>query len=245
MQQCDALNAQLSDCQMKNMHLEDELARALEQISSLLEENKRIRQLEEEIASMNHSFNEEKNNMLDTIANLQQQQEELIRQKESLEEEMKIAIEQAKNSVTIVAAEEESTEDIMQLRKQLFESESKRRKLHNQLQDLKGNIRVFLRCRPFLAADGEDVYQTKQTNLMLHDDKTSVTVLNPATLGTVGAKPTHQFAFDHVFTPESKQQEVYKEVSDLVQSVLDGYRVCVFSYGQTGSGKVSLLLFMY
>jgi hypothetical protein len=30
---------------------------------------------------------------------------------------------------------------------------------------------------------------------------------------------------------------VFQEVSELVQSSLDGYHVCIMSYGQTGSGK--------
>eukprot|EP01037_Dinobryon_pediforme_P039423 gene39423-48019_t len=45
------------------------------------------------------------------------------------------------------------------------------------------------------------------------------------------------FLFDRVFNMQSSQEEVYKEVSELVQSALDGYRICIMSYGQSGSGK--------
>lgn len=30
---------------------------------------------------------------------------------------------------------------------------------------------------------------------------------------------------------------VYSDTRPLIQSVLDGYNVCIFAYGQTGSGK--------
>ena len=45
------------------------------------------------------------------------------------------------------------------------------------------------------------------------------------------------FEYDRVFHPGSTQEEVFTDVQPLIQSVMDGFNVCVFAYGQTGSGK--------
>ncbi|XP_059138394.1 kinesin-like protein KIFC1 isoform X2 [Peromyscus eremicus] len=123
--------------------------------------------------------------------------------------------------------------------------EMERRRLHNQLQELKGNIRVFCRVRPVLAGEptpspgfllfphGPAGPSDPPTRLSLSrsDDRRSTLTGAPA--------PTtrHDFSFDRVFPPGSKQDEVFEEISMLVQSALDGYPVCIFAYGQTGSGK--------
>ena len=47
------------------------------------------------------------------------------------------------------------------LKNNLLKSEMKRKQLHNQLQDLRGNIRVFVRTRPFLSCDGDEQFCDK------------------------------------------------------------------------------------
>ena len=47
----------------------------------------------------------------------------------------------------------------------------------------------------------------------------------------------YPFNFDKIFRPQTAQAVVFEEVEGLVQSALDGYKVCIFAYGQTGTGK--------
>ncbi|ELA41456.1 uncharacterized protein VICG_01561 [Vittaforma corneae ATCC 50505] len=46
-----------------------------------------------------------------------------------------------------------------------------------------------------------------------------------------------QYSLNHVFGSSSSQNEIFREVEPEIESVLEGYSVCIFAYGQTGSGK--------
>lgn len=55
--------------------------------------------------------------------------------------------------------------------------------------------------------------------------------------GMKSISKNYPFQYDKVYQPSAKQQDVFDDLSQLVQSALDGYNVCIFAYGQTGSGK--------
>ncbi|XP_076906098.1 kinesin-like protein KIN-14Q [Bidens hawaiensis] len=105
------------------------------------------------------------------------------------------------------------------------------RKLYNQVQDLKGNIRVYCRIRPFLPGQ-----ENKVTSVDYTDDET-VAIIVPKG-GREGRKAS---MFNKVFGPSSTQEEVFSDTQPLIRSVLDGFNVCVLACGQTGVGKTYTL----
>lgn len=42
---------------------------------------------------------------------------------------------------------------------------------------------------------------------------------------------TKKFNFDTCFNQSSSQEQIFEEVEKLVQSVIDGYNICIFAYG--------------
>jgi hypothetical protein len=49
---------------------------------------------------------------------------------------------------------------------------------------------------------------------------------------------TYRYAFDHVYGPDSQQEEVYQQSArSAVLNVLDGYNATIIAYGQTGTGQ--------
>ncbi|KAF9671385.1 hypothetical protein SADUNF_Sadunf12G0041800 [Salix dunnii] len=103
------------------------------------------------------------------------------------------------------------------------------RRMFNELQELKGNIRVYCRIKPFLPGQ-----VAKQTAVEYIGENGELAVVNPS---KQVKDRRRNFKFNKVFGPDSTQEEVYSDTQPLIRSVLDGYSVCIFAYGQTGSGK--------
>jgi len=105
---------------------------------------------------------------------------------------------------------------------------AERRRLYNELIELRGNIRVFCRCRP-LSTDE------------ISRGCSSVVEVDPSQETDLQYVPTEKerksFKFDHVFGPADDQEAVFAESLPVVRSVMDGFNVCIFAYGQTGTGK--------
>ncbi|KAM9861049.1 kinesin-like protein KIFC3 isoform 2-T2 [Aulostomus maculatus] len=136
------------------------------------------------------------------------------------------AITEAKQEICQVISEVSSTNQDL-LRKYKREM-NLRKKCHNELVRLKGNIRVFCRVRP-VSQEEQDSADTKTMLSFDSDDDAILYLSNKGKIMT--------FDLDKVFPPQATQEEVFQEVQSLVTSCIDGFNVCIFAYGQTGSGK--------
>lgn len=133
--------------------------------------------------------------------------------------------------------------EIEQFTLAIKEEEAYRRFLHNKLQEMKGNIRVFCRIKP----DREGVFDHAIQSMSCTSGlKESLSISEPASakpLKKASSSPvkksvkTYSFFFDKIFDENSSNADIFEEISQLVQSSLDGFNVCIFTYGQTGSGK--------
>ncbi|KTF75045.1 hypothetical protein cypCar_00032186, partial [Cyprinus carpio] len=136
------------------------------------------------------------------------------------------AIKEAKKQ--IMAGINEMSEANKELMEKYRKEVALRRKYHEQLVELKGNIRVLCRVKPVLKEDQDEEGQTVVVTTD-HNNESALTVLSKG--------KAKNFELDKVFHPQATQEEVFQEIEPLVTSCIDGYHVCIFAYGQTGSGK--------
>jgi kinesin family member C2/C3 len=99
---------------------------------------------------------------------------------------------------------------------------------HNKLIVMKGNVRVFFRCRPLIA---DEIEEGASTAIDFESAKDGELIVR----GHVSSKKV--FKFDSVFSPGEDQEKVLEKTAPFVTSVLDGFNVCIFACGQTGTDK--------
>jgi hypothetical protein len=131
----------------------------------------------------------------------------------------------------------QSATELAVLRKELEVALQEKRHLHNCIQEMKGNIRVFCRVRPQVQSS-ESVVECRRGGQIL-----TVSVPSKGIDRTGKPRPPDlkTFTFDAVFGPSSSQQDVYDEVRGFVNSAFDGYHCTVIAYGQTGAGECACL----
>ncbi|CAE7429738.1 KIN14E [Symbiodinium sp. CCMP2592] len=101
-----------------------------------------------------------------------------------------------------------------------------RKRYHNQMQDMKGAIRVFARIRPKVSREADQEISVWRRDAFSLEcaakDKKST---------------AKDYNFDAVFDEHNSQEDVFADCRGLIGSAVDGFNVTVFAYGQTGAGK--------
>ncbi|KAL9366250.1 hypothetical protein Peur_037449 [Populus x canadensis] len=130
--------------------------------------------------------------------------------------------------LTIVSTMKQQVELHEDIKIKFVEGAKERKELYNKVLELKGNIRVFCRCRPLKP---EEVAAGALVTIDFESAKDGeLTVMS-------NGLPRKTFKFDAVFSPQANQADVFEDTASFASSILDGYNVCVFAYGQTGTGK--------
>jgi kinesin family protein C2/C3 len=108
-----------------------------------------------------------------------------------------------------------------------------RRKLLNEVETLKGSIRVLCRIRPMSRTEVKNGHR----NAITFPPRKKGALVITKTDTRNNSKKEKFYEFDTTFQPNATQEQVAAQVMPLVQSAIDGFNVCIFAYGQTGSGK--------
>ncbi|CAG8457193.1 6083_t:CDS:10 [Paraglomus brasilianum] len=98
--------------------------------------------------------------------------------------------------------------------------------------DQRNNIRVVCRFRP---QNKREIAEGGVPIIKFDDDG--------ETCRMQGKEFQGNFTFDRIFSPETKQKEVFDSaIKPIVDEVYNGYNGTVFAYGQTGSGKTFTMM---
>ncbi|XP_057684072.1 kinesin-like protein KIFC1 [Corythoichthys intestinalis] len=226
-QERDVLKSSLADFQSRKAKIERDLGECRERLQVLVGVEEELARVSSEKKTLEteHKNLEDKHRVLQTLWDSQKVELETVKMQLSVQDS------------SLRAANEELgflRETTARQKDKLHSAEMERRQLHNTIQELKGNIRVFCRVRPLVNGGlGNHIQLPAEDKKEIKLAKTE----ESHTGKSADTQKNYSFSFDHVFGPDATQEEIFEEISLLVQSALDGYNVCCFAYGQTGSGK--------
>jgi len=123
--------------------------------------------------------------------------------------------------------QKEAEERAIEFEKQWVSESKLRKELHNTLEEMVGNLRVYCRIRPASAKekDGMMSVEVKGSDMVIVRDHEA------------DRKDDKKYTFTQVYSDKSTQEDVFRDCESLMTSVLDGFNVCIFAYGQSGTGK--------
>ncbi|KAL1193377.1 Kinesin-like protein KIN-14R [Cardamine amara subsp. amara] len=180
------------------------------------------------LKSITSKYENDKRHWANAIVTLQEKIEIMKREQSQLSQEAHECVEGIPELYKMVDGVQALVSQCEDLKQKYSEEQAKRKELYNYIQETKGNIRVFCRCRPL----NKEETSTKCATIVDFDGA------KDGELGVItGNNSKKSFKFDRVYTPKDGQVDVFADASPMVVSVLDGYNVCIFAYGQTGTGK--------
>ena len=211
---------QLSKEREKLRHQNHDLEKRMSSMVTFnLESKRRMEETMKEITSNNRHLHEQLNKTQEMCNAFEMNEKKLSSTVSQLREE----IECLKGRSESASAGNKDEDTKRSLQEELSRNIQSRKKIRNEIHDIQGSIRVFCRIRP--------PKQGRKFSSVI--DVPEATTGNNWKLTCEGKT----FLFDRLFEAESRNVEVYSEISSVVETILEGSNVCILTYGQTGSGK--------
>ena len=228
--------------------IESDLRKQIEDVKkSIKKKTEETKEYEKEIAVKKEKDKAELLKLKDELYSINCEQVEAEREKRSINHEL-----EEKNHILLKKEEElkKLRQDNLNLSEEIeyyikgikFQTQLHndiqvyKNQMNNEYQEAKGNVRVFCRIRPPLPRE----ISKKQIHIEYRGDN-SLIIKGEKKASNIGREGGHQdleqFQFNRIFKQNDTQEEVFEEVSPLIQSSLDGFNINIFAYGQTGSGK--------
>lgn len=228
-EQMASLEEIAEQAEKKENELTEKLEAVTQKLTQQIEANEVMVREIEELKAANGNLTTKNHALATTLAATSEELSELKVKQEKLEETARDHEKLKQRTETMELTIAETSNKLQLSQDQLYQINVERMVLHNMVLDLRGNIRVFARVRPPLEPEVD-----KMLCGWSFVDEASLEIHSNELVAAGGRKQTkHDFAFDHVFDPNTSQDEIFETVSPLIQSALDGYNVCIFAYGKS------------